>query len=384
MRPPSARLRRLARLPRLATAAATLLLVLLPAMVAGARLAAPPAPGELERLHAALATTDAAAGPVPVARSEVARAFLRSMALLVPASTVKNETELLARARLAQVLVLGGLGCALYTVALLAGDRLRALLACAWFAMLPPVVDDGHVLRPEAPAVLFVWLGLAVLVGLAGVRRPRLGLFRREVLTAGCVGICLGLGVATQPTLGLLLLVPGVVMTLLAARLCWRVGSVVRRRGLLHLPYAAANRRLLPWIGTALLTPTVALLLLQVVVVGPSEGLLPTASGAGLLPAGQPWRGMLLALLWLGGLGGVFRLGTALSQRSALAPSLVLWIGVLLSLLGSLAADGVDRLPQAPGAAIVLAEGCLWAAFLLRRRSRSGRSRMSATGRWAS
>jgi len=360
------------RAARLGTAAATLLLVLLPALVAGARLAAPAAPGEFERVRQALASTDAAGEPVAVPRSEVARAFLRSMVVGAPEPR-GDEPALLARARFAQVLVLLGIGGALYTVVLLAGDRLRALLACAWFAVLPPVGVEGHVLRPETPAVLFVWLGLAVLLGLAGVRRPRRGLRRRELLTSVCAVACSCLGVATQPSLGLLLLVPGVVMTLSAVRLAVRVVAVVRRRGVLHLPYAATNRRLLPWIGTALLTPLVAWWLLQVVVVGPSEGLLRTPSEVGLLPAGQPWRTVVLALLWLGGCGAVFRLGMALGQRSSLAPALVLWTGVLLCLLGGLADPGTDRLPQAPAAAIVLAEGCLWAVFLLRRLRRVGR-----------
>lgn len=372
-RPGGGALPRAAPLPRLATAAATLLLVLLPALVAGSRLAAPAAPGELERVHQALASTDVAGEPAPVARSEVARAFLRSMVVGAPEPVRADERALLARARFAQVLVLLGLGGALYTVVLLAGDRLRALLACAWFALLPPVGIEGHVLRPETPAVLFVWLGLAVLLGLAGVRRPKRGLLRREFLTSVCAVACSCLGVATQPSLGLLLLVPGVVMTLSAVRLAGRVVAVVRRRGFVYLPYAATNRRLLPWIGTALLTPLVALWLLQVVVVGPSEGLLRTPSEVGLLPAAQPWRTVVLALLWLGGLGGVFRLGMALGQRSSLAPALVLWTAVLLSLLGGLAEPGADRLPLAPAAAIVLAEGCLWAVFLLRRLRRLGR-----------
>lgn len=358
------------RLTGFATAAVTLLLVLLPALVAGARLAAPAAPGELERVRQALVSAEAGRANVVGPHSVVAHAFLRSMVVGVHEVVRADEPALLARARFAQVLVLFGLGGVLYTAVLLAGDRLRALLACAWFAVLPPVASEGHVLRAETPAVLFVWLGLAVLLGLAGVRRPRRGLLRRESLIVGCAVPCSCLGIATLPSLGLLLLVPGVVMILAAAQLTVRVVVVVRRRGFLSWPYMAANRRLLPWIGTALLTPLVAWWLLQVVVVGPSEGLLPTPAGVGLLPAGQPWRSVVLALLWLGGLGGVFRLGVALGQRSSLAPALVLWTGVLLALLGGLTEANADRLPQAPAAAIVLAEGCLWAVFLLRRRWR--------------
>lgn len=357
----------------LATAAVTLLLVLLPALVAGASIAAPAASGEFERLRQALASAESGRANAVVAHSVVAHAFLRSMVVGVRDVVRADEPALLARARGAQVLVLLGLGGVLYTVVLLAGDRLRALLACAWFAVLPPVAIEGHVLRAETPAVLFAWLGLAVLLGLAGVRRPRRGLLRREFVVAGCAVSCSCLGIATQPSLGLLLLVPGVVMILVAAQLAVRVVIVVRRRGLLSWPYAAANRRLLPWIGVALSTPLVAWWLLQVVVVGPCEVLVPTAAGVGLLPTGQPWRSVLLVLLWLGGLGGVFRLGVALGQRSSLAPALVLWSAVLLALLGGLADASADRLPQAPAAAIVLAEGCLWAVFLLRCWWRSGR-----------
>lgn len=362
-------------LPGLAVAAVTLLLVMLPALVAGARLAAPAAPGELERVRQALASSQPGRAHGVEVHSELAHAFLRSMVVGAADGVRGDESALLARARLAQVLVLLGLGGVLYTVVLLAGDRLRALLACAWFAVLPPVATEGHVLRAETAAVLFVWLGLAVLLGLAGVRRARRGRPRRELLVAGCAVLCSCLGIATQPRLGLLLLVPGVVMMLSAAQLVVRVVVVVRRRGLLHWPYAATNRRLLPWIGTALLTPLVAWWLLQVVVVGPSESLLPTRSEVGLLPGAGPWRAVVVALLWCGGLGGVFRLGLALGQRSSLAPALVVWTGVLLALLGGLADPNADRLPQVPAAAIVLAEGCLWAVFLMRRAWRSGRPR---------
>lgn len=364
---------RTARLPALAVAVATLLLVLLPALVAGVRLAAPAAPGELERVREALLTADASRSPSAGSHSEVAHAFLRSMVVGAREVVRADDSALLARARFAQVLVLLGIGGVLYTVVLLAGDRLRALLACTWFAVLPPVAMEGHVLRAETPAVLFAWLGLAVLLGLAGVRRPRRGPRRRELPIAGCAVFCSCLGIATQPSLGLLLLVPGVVMLLSAAQLALRVVVVVRRRGFLYWPYAATNRRLLPWIGTALLTPLAAWWLLQVVVVGPSESLLPTRSEVGLLPFAQPWRGVVLVLLWFGGLGGVFRLGMALGQRSSLAPALVVWTGVLLTLLGGLADPNADRLPQAPAAAIVLAEGCLWAVFLSRRAWRWGR-----------
>lgn len=368
------------KLLRPAVAAATLLLVLLPALVVVQHLGAPPHPGERERVVRAVA----AAPGARVVDGEVARSFYRSALRNVPIDAKDPAAPWLPRARLAQVFGVFALAGLLYTAVLLAGDRLRALLACAWFALLPPVLGEGHVLRAETPAALFGWLGLAVLLGLVAAERRARGAAWRGFLIGGCALTANGLAVAALPTFGVALLAPGVVLTLAALQLLLRSGRIVRRYGVSRWPYAACNRRLLPWIGLALATPVVALLILTAVAPGAGEDgvaeavALAASSDAGLLPSAGPWRWALAALLLLGGLGGVFRIGTEFGRRGRVTATVVLWVGVALMLASTRQSAAVDVLPAAPAAAVVLAEGALWAVFLVRRlaqRSFAGRRR---------
>jgi hypothetical protein len=357
------------KLLRPAVAAATLLLVLLPALVVSQHLGAPPHPGERERIVRAIA----AAPSERVVDGEVARSFYRSALRSVSIDASDAASPWLPRARLAQVLGVFGLTGLLYTAVLLAGDRLRALLACAWLTALPPVLTEGHVLRAETPAALFGWLGLAVLLGLVPSARRGRGALGRGFFIGGCALTANGLAVAALPTFGVALLAPGVVLTLAALQLLARSVRIVRRRGIGRLPYAACNRRLLPWTALSLATPLVALGTMLVAAPGPvPEGAdgsawLAAGSDIGLLPAAAPWRTLLWALLVLGALGGVFRIGTEFGRRGRVTATVVLWVGVALMLAGARQSPPVDALPAAPAAAVVLGEGTLWAVFLLRR-----------------
>lgn len=357
------------KLLRPAVAAATLLLVLLPALVVAQHLGAPPHRGERERVVRAVA----AAPAERVVDGEVARSFYRSALRDVAIDADDTRSPWLPRARLAQVFGVFALAGLLYTAVLLAGDRLRAVLACAWFAVLPPVLGEGHVLRAETPAALFGWLGLAVLLGLVPAERRARGVSWRGFVIGACALTANGLAVAALPTFGVALLAPGVVLTLAALQLLVRGARIVRRRGLGRLPYAACNRRLLPWTALALATPVVALGTMLVSAPGPvPEGAdgsawLTAGSDVGLLPSAAPWHLLVWGLLWLGALGGVFRIGTEFGRRGRVTATVVLWVGVALMLAGARQSPPVDALPAAPAAAVVLGEGSLWALFLLRR-----------------
>lgn len=363
-------------LRRPAVAAATLLLVLLPALVVAQRLGAPPHPGERERVLRAVAV----APGQPVADGEVASSFYRSALRDVPIAPNDAAAPWLPRARLAQLLGVFGLSGLLYTAVLLAGDRLRALLACAWFAVLPPVLAEGHVLRAETPAALFAWLGQAVLLGLVAAERRRRGATWRAFAIGGCALIANGLAVAALPTFGLALFVPGIVLTLAALQLLVRVVRVGRRSGLLRLPYVACNRRLLPWTALALATPVVALVTMRLAAGDAAAApgatvpapLAATASDAGLLPTTGIAHWALLAVLGLGALGGVFRIGAEFGRCGRVTAPIVLWVGVALLLAGAWRSPSIDALPAAPAAAVLLAEGTLWVVFLLRRSLRRG------------
>lgn len=355
------------KLLRPAVAAATLLLVLLPALVVAQHLGAPPHPGERERVVRAVAVAPAER----VVDGEVARSFYRSALRDVAIDADDTAAPWLPRARLAQVFGVFALAGLLYTAVLLAGDRLRAVLACAFFAVLPPVLGEGHVLRAETPAALFGWLGLTVLLGLVPSERRARGAPWRGLIIGGCALTANGLAVAALPTFGVALLAPGVVLTLAALQLVVRSVQIVRRRGFVRLPYAACNRRLLPWTAMALATPVVALgtmLVAAPVPAGDDAGaVLAAGSNVGLLPAALPWHLVVWALLLLGALGGVFRIGTEFGRRGRVSATVVLWVGVALMLAGARHSPPVDALPAAPAAAVVLGEGALWAVFLLRR-----------------
>lgn len=357
------------KLLRPAVAAVTLLLVLLPALVAAQHLGAPPHPGERERIVRAVSVAPAER----VVDGEVARSFYRSALRDVSIDVADPAAPWLPRARLAQVFGVFALAGLLYTAVLLAGDRLRAVLACAWLAVLPPVLGEGHVLRAETPAALFGWLGLAVLLGLVSTERR----VRGAAWRGGVIGVCAltanGLAVAALPTFGVALLAPGVVLTLAALQLLGRGARIVRRRGLGRLPYAACNRRLLPWTGLALATPVVALGTMLVAAPGPvpagadSTTWLTAGTEVGLLPSSAPWHLLVWGLLVLGALGGVFRIGSEFGRRGRVTATVVLWVGLALMLAGARQSPPVDALPAAPAAAVVLGEGSLWAVFLLRR-----------------
>ena len=356
------------KLLRPAVAAATLLIVLLPALVVSQHLGAPPHPGERERVVRAVATPSA-----PVVDGEVARSFYRSALRDIAIAADDPASPWLPRARLAQVFGVFALGGLLYTAVLLAGDRLRAVLACAWLAVLPPVLGEGHVLRAETPAALFGWLGLAVLLGLVSAERHGRGAAWRGCVIGVCALTANGLAVAALPTFGVALLAPGVVLTLAALQLLARGVRIVRRRGLGPLPFAACNRRLLPWTALVLATPVVALGTMLAAAPGPvragdeAGAALAAGSNVGLLPAAAPWHVVVWALLLLGALGGVFRIGTEFGRRGRVTATVVLWVGVALMLAGARQSPPVDALPAAPAAAVVLGEGSLWAVFLLRR-----------------
>lgn len=336
----------------------------LPALLAGARLDAPPRPGELQRLAAA-----AAGGP---GGSEVARRFQLATAPGVVPEALQGPqpvagaaaTAFVARARLVQVLFLFAASAGVYLATVLARGRLQALLACLCLPMLPPIAAEGHVLRPETAAVVFTLLALVLLQVLAADvhRRRRRGWRRGSVLVAdGAVAaLALGLAAAALPARGGGLLLPGFVMSVAALHLGARAVRLLRRNGLLRLPIGAINRRLWPWTLAAVLAPVAGLVLLQRLLGGPAGSLPATPSEVGLLPAVLALRWPLQALLGLGTVVAVLRIGLRFGRRGRIGPDLVLLLYCALQLACTVGAGpGTDALPAAPALAIVLSEGLI-------------------------
>lgn len=356
---------------------ASLLFLLLPVLVAARQVGAPARPDELARLARALS----GAGSTDL-DGTLALQFYRSFAGDVAAlpDAPAERQALVAQARIGQGVALAGLTLLLYLVVALARGRLQALLACAALAALPAVAQDGHVLRPETPAALFAMFGVLLLQCVAHETRGRRVREVRTVdlsriLLAVCAMLAIGLAVATLPTSGALLLVPGVVLSIVAVHVVLRSGRVLRRVGWLQLPVRAINRRMLPWTAMALLTPAVALWLLSALVRGPVEALAGTPSEHGPWPA-SPWLAWpCLGLAAAGALAALLRAGGRLRRRGRVAPDLVLLVFCAVVWAGAAGAPpGLDRLPLAAATAVLLAEG-VFVVLLFGQRWLGGRSR---------
>lgn len=347
--------------------------VLLPALVAGSRIALPPTAGEVARLRAALATTgeEAAKGTV------LARGFHAALLWPQPAAVPdapEAQAALVGRARLAEVVAVLGLSLLLYLALLLARGRVQALVGCACFALVPPLFREGHLLRPEALAAAFVLFATVLLQCLAQpVRVLRLrGPVRQALQVAGlsvCASIVLALAIGTLPSLGECLLVPGVVLVLASLQLGLRARRVVRRGGWLRVPIRAINGRLLPWTLVTLLGSAVTVLVLRRTLLGPVEALPTTASAVALLPAEPFLHASLLGLAVLGSLAGVLRTGLRFGRGGRIGADVVLLVFCAVHLAAALGEPpGRDLLPAAPALCVVFSEGLLALLHLIRRR----------------
>jgi hypothetical protein len=369
--------------PRCAAAAVSLLVVLLPALLAGLELAAPPTLGERQLLAEALDPASAAArGPVAGA---VARAFATATAPSGHAAlpeALPQLVELVAAARRAQVAALVAISGLLYAVVRRSRSQLQALASCLCLAALPPVAQAGHWLRAETPAVLFGLFALLFGCELArAARRPPLpgaaARWGRRLCLGAAVLACalaLALAVAACPVRPVLLLWPGVVLALGAVWFFARTVPLVRRRGWLRLPIHAGNGRLLPWTALSLLAPLLAAAVLAAGGQGSADGapfgLVPGAVGLCGPPVGVAVGWWLLVGCGVG--AWAWRAGLQLGRTGRITADLVGLVYAALGLLfAGFAPAALDRLPAAPAAALSAAEGLLallrWGAFAVAR-----------------
>lgn len=353
----------------------TLLFVLLPALVGGARLDAPARPGEQARLQRAT-------GQAP---SRGPRSMPVDMYLAATAPPVVAEpAAALARARLASVVGLGVLSALLYLLLSAVRGRACAVLACAALACLPPVAYDGAALRPELPAAVFAALGMLLFIGaphaLPGARRAVRGWLVFGVLAAAVAG-AFGLAAACLPDAGILLLVPGGVLLLVVATHLLRGVRLVRRRSIWRLPTAALNRRLLPWVALVGIGLVGMLAVLAIAVEGDPRVLPASRASVGLLPASWLPRAALLVLAAFGALRLLLVVGLRLGRRRRVEPAtlLAIWVAVLL-MQRALGSDASDALLAAAPLAALVAEGAMLVllvalGFAVRSPQAAGRAR---------
>lgn len=352
---------------RLGAACVTLLLLLLPLLVVARQLADPVRPEEVARLQHAFTAGDAGG------LGALAQGYYRNCARV---AALPDEPAALAQvvvqARCGQLATLGGAVLVLYLVVLLARGRFQALLTCLGCALVPSLAGDGHVLRVEAPALLGAVFGTLLLQCFAGELARRRDGWRRTATIwglGGCAALAIGVAVAAAPAHSAVLVLPGIVLSVAAAQLGLRALRLWRRRGVVHLPVPAINRRLLPWTVLALATPAVAWWCLSRL--APAAHTAPHAEAAGVLP-GSWLAWPFAAVLGGGALVALLRTGARLRRSGRVDAGLVWFLGIAVSAAAAAGAPpGSDRLPLAAATASLFGEG-LFAAVLLVRRLAGG------------
>ena len=368
-----------ARSGRVAAWCCTALVLLLPALMALRAVGEPAAPGELARLERVVV------GRSPDAQVDTSTSQLFHRAAVADASWPGDpavQQALLVRARRAQVAVVAGLGALLYLAVMLAYGRLQALLACCVFALLPPVLDAGYVLRPETIGAFFALLSVVLMQVAASAppalrgRRPA----QASLLVCGllaCAAVAIGVTCEALPSLGESLLVPGVVLLLTAVETAMRARRMLARRGMIGTPIRAINRRLIPWTALGFLSPAVALFVMRRSYTVSVDQLSVTLPQSALLPGGPLAATAAVALLALGAVVMVVRLGARLGRGGRITAERVWLCYCAVYLLTSLGGDVArDPLPLAvPAAALVGAGAHALAALalgVLARRRRAG------------
>lgn len=341
-----------------------LLAVVLPALAAGASLDAVVEPGEWERLQAA----------VSVSRPTFAEMFLGwNAGPAADTATIGSDQVALrvGEARLAQMF--GLLACSMlgYLVCMLANGRASALLATLFSCALPPIATDGHVLRAETPVVMLQLLALLLVQLLAMAQLPSAARIRRAsgFALGATAAACVGLAVASMPTMGGVLLFPSGLAILAAAMVGQRLWRALRRRSVAVWPTRAATRRLWPFAWFAMLS-----LLASAILLAESRrpvGAGPVPQDGSLLPESMPIAALLVALAGLGAARALLRAGRRLGIRGRVGPdaALLTYAAAALVHRGVHGAQS-DGLVAALPLAWLLAEGSTYAFLLVAARLR--------------
>ena len=346
--------------------AATLLIVLLPALAAGARIDAPAGAEEIARVRTVLTATPAQGrepGSIP-ARWFFLATLPERVRDLGPQSLdhEPERTQALTFARFVALLGILLVSCCLFLLLASTRGQSVAWLACAAFAALPPVAIEGAIVRPEIPASAASLLATAVLLAGLVLDRP-LGMVpamtRFAVMATLIVasGTLCGLAVAFLPQPWWIVMVPSVMLLLTTASLTFFLARLLRRRGG-DVPILALGRRLLFWLVAMLVWPALCAALL---LVGYEPGTPPISQSHSAVDF---WPLSWFARILLGILAGLgllrllvevaarFAHGARLGSESVL----MIFVGVLFAQRAH-AGAGYDALLAAVALAIVVGEG---------------------------
>lgn len=338
----------------------SLLVLLLPALVVFVSVGAPAQPDELLRMQRIVEYQ-----PDVPRIDTIGSCMFHSAAIPVAAWPITQEAQraLIVRARLMQVIGVTAMVFLTCLAVLLARGWLQALLACGLIAVLPPVAHAGYILRPETPATLFALLSLVLMqVASRPAPRHRYRSPRRSMIVGGCLMVCASVFAALAcealPSAGATLLVPGVVLLAGTLQLAGRGIRGFRRRALVGTPIRSLNRRLMPWTATALVAPAITWWLLQRTLTVPVADLAVTEQASSLLPGSPIGYAVSVALLMVGLVAGVLRVGLRFGRGARIGPDLILLVYCAVFLMTSLTGEGLaDPLPSLPAMAILLSEG---------------------------
>jgi hypothetical protein len=351
----------------LAVLCCSFLVLLLPTLVVGASIGEAAPTDELERLQRVI--TQAAESD----RVDSIGSYLFHRAAVADEVWPTKPSDvhtLVVKARLMQLLGMAGITFLVYLAVVLSGSRVQALITCVMLALLPAFSQAGYVLRPETPSTLFALFSLVLLQAAhhRALRGRTRDSSRRAIIAAGlmfCSAAAAALACEVMPTFGLILLVPGVVLLLATVQLTNRGVRCLRRRTLEGTPIRAINARLIPWTAMALLSPAVTLWLLRSSMGEGSESIALTEPASSLIPEGGLLHYVTLALLMIGAVAAVLRVGLKFGKRGRVSPGLILLVYCAVTLASLLSEKPVaDPLPITPVAAVLMGEG-LYAAMAL-------------------
>lgn len=344
----------------IAAVCCSLLVLLLPSLVVFVAVGTPAKTDELARLQRIVE------GRPKAERIDTSGSRMFHTAAIADATwpvAADAQRGLVVRARLMQVFGITALAFLTYLSVLLARGRLQALLACGLIAALPPVAQAGYILRPETPATLFALLSLVLLqVASRPAPRHRYRSPRRSMMVGGglmlCASVAAGMACEAMPSVGAILLVPGVVLLAGAVQLANRGIRCFRRRALIGTPIRSLNRRLIPWTATALVAPAITWWLLSSTLTVSVDDLAVTQRASSLLPDSSLGYAVSVGLLAVGLIAGVLRVGIRFGRGARIGPDLILLVFCAVFLMTSLTSQGLaDPLPVLPAMAILLSEG---------------------------
>lgn len=354
-----------------------LLAVLLPGLVAGVQIGHPASESERERIAEAIAAEATPSQPATLAARALYTATLDDAA----ASFAAEPERTVVRARIGVLWLTFALGGLLYMLLATSRGGLSALLACLVFATLPPVLDEGYVLRPEPLACAFGLLGTVLLATYASMvllhrRRAR---WRRAVLfvaLAALTGAAYGVSAAALSRASVLFLVPAGVVTLACAVQVSAWIALARRRRLTRATLTRLARRSWPWFCLAAVVMVASGAVLYALGKSGVAATPASASLHGVLPRAWPRAALLVVLMVVGGLRLLLECGIELGARR-LRPGVVLLLFCAVALMQQwLVGTGQAALVAACAAAALAGEGAttvlvvLVGALLLRAQAR--------------